>query len=505
MVQIKPGETLTGKDRVQYLKDVIRARNDPVWFFKEKLGWQTIFKKQEEIARTFYQHLYDPTLPEYKKLIGKIGQRAGKSALGAKLCGFEFFKLISLENPAEYFGLMKNQRISVNCVAASKKQAADNLFGIFLTDFEENEWIQQWFTLKSVGDERIECKDKHVFAEVAGARIDSGAATGATSAAVFGDEVDLWHNQTLSKLSASLVWSKMINSTQSLGIKGKCFAFSSVQDENGMINQLYTEGLDEATTLTYDLCTWEVNDLLTKEQLLEEYKYKMDMFWRDFANQPSASSGYVFPGNSLKLNTSQYNIFELEDIPEESQNFPHVMSVDPAFRNDSFGVAVGYRDNDWVIVDGVWKFQKDANSKEPYVKPSEVEDFILEWIPKISVETFIYDVDLVLSTVEKLERDYGVTCIKHLANEETYSKWVNLNDGLGDYNLSIPYNEHLRRECKHLTKFELPSGKLRIDHPKSKDASKDLADAVSNVVWWLSLENTQRHNKPIAPVSILRT
>jgi hypothetical protein len=634
MVQIKPRETLTGKDRLQYIKDVTKARNDPVWFMKNILGWESIFKKQEEITRTFYQHLYSPNEPEYKKLIIKAGQRclsastliltkeyghitisevfnkfhsseiihvkntngwvricdafytgfksqyvlsthdktircsidhkfyvnnqwiplkdiksgdritvydttyhrfytdtvigwdqeeftiemydlhvpegnsfvadgilthnSGKSALGAKICGFEFFKLLSLEDPAEHFGLMKHQPISINCVAASKSQAVDGLFSIMRVDFEENEWINQWYDLKFT-DDRVDCKSKHVFAKVAAAKIDSGAATGSTSAACFGDEVDLWHNQTLSKLSASLVWSKMVNSTQTLGIKGKCIAISSVQDENGMINQLYSEGLDEKTTLTYNLKTWEMNDRITKEMLLEEYKYKMDMFWRDFANEPSASSGYVFPGDSLKLNRDQYNVFETGEVPEEYRGYEHVMAVDPAYRNDSFGIACGFRLDDWIIVDGVTKFQKDEDSKEPYIKPSDIENYILEWITPLNVETFIFDIDAVLPTVEKLERDYGINCIKHIAGEETYGMWVNLNDGLGDFKLSVPHNEYLRRECKQLTKRELPSGKIRIDHPNTKTGSKDMSDCVSHVIWYLASQDNQHMYNPVIP------
>lgn len=639
MVQLKPGETLTGKDRIQYIRDVTKARNDPIWFMKEKMGWTSIFKKQEEITRTFYQHLYSPNAPEYKKLIIKAGQRclskdtkvltreyghitieelynkfhegdiiyirnengwvkvsnafytgfkkqyrlllsdkkwidcsiehkfyvnnswvalneirsgdiircynckygefynstvigwdeceftiemydlhvpdgncyvangilthnSGKTALGAKICGFEFFKLLSLDDPAEHYGLMKHQPIAINCVAASKSQAIDGIFSIMRVDFEENEWINQWFDLKFTED-RIDCKSKHVFAKVAAAKIDSGAGTGSTSAAVFGDEVDLWH-KTESKLSAGLVWAKMVNSTQTLGIKGKCIAISSVQEENGMINQLYDEGLEEDTTLTYDLKTWEMNDRLTKEMLLEEYKYKMEMFWRDFANQPSAMSGHVFPGDSLKLNKSQYNVFELGYVPEESKNHYHVISTDPAYRNDSFGIACGYKHDNQIVIDGVMKFQKGEDSSEAYVKPSEIEEFILQWVSELNVETFIYDVDLILATVEKLERDYGINCIKHIAGEEAYSIWVNLNAGLGEYELSIPYNEHLRRECKQLTKYELPSGKLRIDHPKTKMGSKDTADCVSNIIWYLSSNDTANVRLPVSYITTMR-
>ena len=150
------------------------------------------------------------------------------------------------------------------------------------------------------------------------------------------------------------------------------------------------------------------------------------------------------------------------------------------------------------------KFQKGEDSSEAYVKPSEIEEFILQWVSELNVETFIYDVDLILATVEKLERDYGINCIKHIAGEEAYSIWVNLNAGLGEYELSIPYNEHLRRECKQLTKYELPSGKLRIDHPKTKMGSKDTADCVSNIIWYLSSNDTANVRLPVSYITTMR-
>ena len=150
------------------------------------------------------------------------------------------------------------------------------------------------------------------------------------------------------------------------------------------------------------------------------------------------------------------------------------------------------------------KFQKGENSTEAYVKPSEVEEFILQWVSELNVETFIYDVDLILSTVEKLERDYGINCIKHIAGEDSYSLWVNLNAGLGDYNLIVPYNEHLYRECKHLTKSELPSGKIRIDHPKTKTGSKDVSDTVSNCIWYLGSNDMANVRLPVSYITTMR-
>ena len=77
--------------------------------------------------------------------------------------------------------------------------------------------------------------------------------------------------------------------------------------------------------------------------------------------------------------------------------------------------------------------------------------------------------------------------------------WVNLNDGLGDFKLSVPHNEYLRRECKQLTKRELPSGKIRIDHPNTKTGSKDMSDCVSHVIWYLASQDNQHMYNPVIP------
>ena len=70
-------------------------------------------------------------------------------------------------------------------------------------------------------------------------------------------------------------------------------------------------------------------------------------------------SGHVFPVTILSLSKTQYNVFELGYVPEESKNHYHVYSVDPAYRNDSFGVACGYKYDNQIVIDGVMKFQKE--------------------------------------------------------------------------------------------------------------------------------------------------
>ena len=68
-------ETLSIREHLEYTKDVRRARSDPIWFLKDKLEWKSIWPKQEEIIRRFYQHKYDPSKKKMKELAWISGQR----------------------------------------------------------------------------------------------------------------------------------------------------------------------------------------------------------------------------------------------------------------------------------------------------------------------------------------------------------------------------------------------------------------------------------------------
>ena len=103
--QLKPSETLSGKDYAKFMIDVIKARNDPIWFTKEIIGFP-LRPAQEEVMREYYRHLYNPALRPYKKLCLVAGQRSGKTALASCIVAYEFMKLLSYDNPSKHFGLL---------------------------------------------------------------------------------------------------------------------------------------------------------------------------------------------------------------------------------------------------------------------------------------------------------------------------------------------------------------------------------------------------------------
>ena len=422
------------------------------------------FVKVEKIEQyNEYIDMYDLYVPEGNCYIanGFLTHNSGKTVLGSKIAVYEFFELISLDSPAEHYGLLKNNEIGINCLASSKDIALEGMFSIMRNDIQENEWFNQWFDLK-ITDGRIACEKKHVYAKTVAARADSGS-TGSTSKLALLDEVDLFQ-RTESKVGADIVISKALNSTQSLGLDGKFVAISSTQYTDGPITKLYYDGQTEPTTLTYNLATWQMNPRMTKEALMEEYKYKMHMFWRDFANQPEVSGGLMFP-DKVRFNRNMDNVFTADaDTLEEYSQFYHCIALDPAFRNDAFGMAAGYRNGDHIVIDGVMKYTKEHES-DAFIKPSDMEREIEKWVNKLNVTTLLYDCDLVLNIIEKAQDQWGINTVKNIVGEKEYGIWLNLNDNVGELDLDIVYNEFAAREVEQLVKIQLPSGKIRVDHP----------------------------------------
>ncbi len=498
-------ETLSLKERLQYTKDVLKARQDPIWFLKDKLEWTSIWPKQEEIIRTFYRHKYDPSQPELKELAWISGQRSGKSVTVGNLGAYEFFEIASLDDPAAHYGLMRKQPIAISCIAAGKEQAIDGIYTLLSTALEESEWVQQWWGDKlkfSDSGGRIDFREKNIFVQVKAARADTGA--GYTSKCVIFDELDLFQKNTESKISAENVFRKLVNSTMTLGEKGKVMSISSLDNVDGMMSRVYYEACQKKNAIAYNLKTWEVNprDEVKEARLREEFKYDMESFHKYFENRPDISSGLLFAGG-VKLNKEMTNVLETDDplAIEEAQNHYHALCVDPGHRNDAFGLSIGYREGNNIVIDGTMKFEKEG--EDAYIKPSDIENSMNDIFDTFNVTTMLYDIDTILFMVEKAE-NRGIQTIKHIAGGEAYGLWWNLNEGKDpNFNLNIVYNEYLRREAEQLQKQKTAqTGKLRIDHPYK--GSKDMSDTVANLIWYLYYNEMANVRLPVSYITTMR-
>jgi hypothetical protein len=452
----------------------------------EEVIGQKLYPKQAEIVRTFYQNRYDPTLPQLKHLTICAGMRSGKTALASLIGAYEFFDVITIDNPSAYYGLIRNQPIFLTTVATSSKLAEDGVFYNWINYIEGCDWFDTWVDIK-ISDERISCVDKNVYCQVLGSWATTVA--GRSNRFVAFDELDLFDQATDGRRSGWEMYATLSKSTSTFGLDGHVMSISSPKSPTGVIMTLYRRGVrDPLKTAAYLLPTWEMNPNYTKEALMEEFKHDLPSFWRDFGCQPEIAGGLQFPDGIKQY--PMMNVLKSDVAPKLTTPVSRVMSIDPAVTNDSFGVATAYLNpvGD-IVVDGVHKFSKTEGAI--HISPREVESFILGKIIPLSIGAFVFDTWMYPNIIEELDLRYGIKAEKHIVSKEDYDMWKGLQEypiemGRG---LQIVQDEDLKEEANNLLVRKLESGKPKVDHDKHH--SKDIADCVANCIWYLTKVEVQ--------------
>lgn len=478
------------RDSLNYLSTVLRADADPVWFVKNIIGVPSLYPSQEEIIRTFYQNKYDPSLPSYKDLIGVGGMRGGKTAVVSMIGCYEVFEVLCKSNPQEYWGLLPNQLISISCLASSERQIQDGIYYNITNMLENSEWMNQWFDFTFRASD-ISCDAKNFRLRTLSSSANTGA--GRSNKAVIFDELDLFEG-TDGPREAWKTYNVMRKSTVTFGKDGHSFAISSPRSENGIIMTLYKRAnliradgsRSQPDVYAFLKPTWELNPHISEADLREEYKFDMDTFYRDFACQPGAVSKLQFPAGAKLFRRANV----LSDNYVGRSDIEHFLAIDPAWVNDSFGVAVGYKDyaRDVTVIDGVMRLHKGDGDK--YLLPSTAKEYIGRIHRNLHANTLIYDVtNLAADILEFCEYDCGMTVMQHIVDTPDYDLWRDMQESGA---VEVVYDEMLQYEVEQLQRKQLAT-KIRVDHPK--EGSKDMADCVANIIWYLNDDE----NTPTVP------
>jgi len=429
---------------------------------------------------------------------GILTHNSGKTAVASTILAYELFCLLMLDNPSKHYGLAPGAIIALTCVAVSKDQANYGVFANMINMVKKNPFFQKHFPNLLYHDQKIEDPDRQILCQVLAANVATAA--GYTNKCVIFDELDLFQRSMDSRIGADLVYTKLTNSTQTFGDQGKIVAISSLQYVDGIMNRIYKDGLEEPQTLALSYCTWEMNPTITEEQLRNEYKYNMVAFFRDFANRPDISSGLQFP-EGIKLNRSLVNVLNNDYVVKPHEPY-RVMAIDPAYKNDAFAVAVGYRKGNHIIIDGVRRFTK-MDDADAIIRPSDIRIFIENNIRKLHVINFVHDVYMYPEIIESMKYKFGIQPIQHHTLNEDYNRWREYQDReLDGIYVDVIYDEHLEREARGLLVQRQASGKVRTDHPYG--GGKDTADAVCNCIWFLATNGEMEFQYvPIGHVIVL--
>lgn len=473
------GSDGTRKDALDFLSTTIRAQRDPIWFIQNVLGIPRLFPKQEATIREFYRHKYSPSAAPYNHMVYVGGMRGGKTAEASMIGCYEVFEVLSKPDPAAHWGLLPNQLISISCLASSERQIQDGIFYNMTSMLENSEWINQWFDIDYRASD-IYCAAKDLRVRTLSSSANTGA--GRSNKCVLFDELDLFEG-TEGPREAWNTYNVLKKSTVTFGIDGRTVAISSPKSENGIMLSLYKRAIMtkadgspmQPETLALRVPTWEMNPNISEAALREEFKFDMDTFYRDFACDPSSVSALQFP-EGVKL-FRRPNLLSGGITPSR---IPHVLAIDPAWRNDAYGIAVGYKDpaRGVTIIDGVTSLRKAP--EDDYLRPSHVKDYIGTLISELNVTTLLFDAWLSTEIVEYAQYELGLEVVQHIVDEAEYNAW---REGQDNGSVEVVFDEMLKYEAERLQRKRLQT-KIRVDHPK--DGSKDIADCVANIIAYLA-------------------
>ena len=470
----------TDRDVMEYMEVVVKGKRDPVWWVNTVLGMD-LYPKQEEIMRAFYQNRYDPTLDQYKKLILVAGMRGGKTALASIMGCYEYWDVLTMTNPKpfEYYKLLRNQKLFIMVVATSEKQAEDGVFSNIQSMIEGAPWFGTWTDTVIRGDS-VESFKQRIKLQTMSSWANTGV--GRTSKCVIFDELANFE-QTSGKRGAWEVWNRLRKSADTIGTDGHVIGISSPMYPTDIIMTLHRDSMEEKNTLSMLVPTWEMNPHFTEAALREEHKHNLSAFYRDYACQPQAAGGIQFP-EGVKLDRIE-NV--LKGLLEKKEKYVpkyqamRVLAIDPAVKNDSFGMACAYRDFDGnPIVDGAIKFQRQDG--QSIISPAMIREYIDLAIRKLNINAFVFDAWMFPDLIEYVRLKFGIEATKHIVGKTDYDLWRSLQEN-GE--LSVVFDADLKREAERLQIINEKNP--RVDH--DLHGSKDMADCVANCIWYVMTQS----------------
>ncbi len=481
------------RDVMEYMEVVLRGKRDPVWWVNNVLSME-LYPTQEEIMRKFYRSRYDPTLDQYKKLILVAGMRSGKTALASIMGCYEYWDVLTMTNPKpfEYYKLLRNQKLFIMVVATSEKQAEDGVFSNIQSMIEGAPWFHTWSDTVIRGDS-IESFKQRIKLQTMSSWANTGV--GRTSKCVIFDELANFE-QTSGKRGAWEVWNRIRKSADTIGPDGHVIGISSPMYPTDIIMTLYRDGLEEKNTLALMKPTWEMNPNFTEAELREEHKHNLAAFYRDYACQPQAAGGVQFP-EGVKLVKMENVLKELLKKKEKfsaQTNVMRVLAIDPAVKNDSFGMACAYRSwNGNPVVDGAIKFQREDG--QSIISPSMIREYIDLAIRKLNVNAFVFDAWIFPDLVEYVNHKFGIEATKHIVRKEDYDLWRSLQE---NDEVTVVYDPDLKREAERLQVINEKNP--RVDH--DMHGSKDMADCVANCIWYVMTHSLVNMNPGFVCVKV---
>ncbi|MFB6284624.1 MAG: LAGLIDADG family homing endonuclease [Halobacteria archaeon] len=423
------------------------------------------------------------------------------------LGAYEFYKLCKLDSPQEFYSIGKSTPISILAIATNYDQSVEATFGTisgvikscrYLKRLEGNDEIK-------IGQESIRHPGKMISIRPGNSKTSSQV--GGTLKALILDEVARFQDKS-GRSNAEEIRTNIGASLATFGDSALLVAISSAWQQSDAIQNLYERSKDTNTMVGFRFRTKDLNPEMTDDNPIIKAALETDpeqAYLEYYGIRPVAQNAYLKPrdverafrGNNQisvepyteELPTGdQLSCLSVKDIAEPDIPSGNVVHLDPALKSDFYGFAIGHAefedDNLFVVIDSIfaWEGTKQANTSI-----SNVYDVLMEIHQTRPIEFVSSDGWNAAETVQKL-KSQGIQAQDEQFNNPLQLKmYRSLKNLLMEGRIVLPrytnWSALLERELKQV---ELINNGKKIDHPNSPGASKDIADCVAAIAYYLS-------------------
>ncbi len=484
MVVDYPANTLQIDDNLA----VYNPRTRPTVRYKRIINYEVLKGPTRMIDITL-----DKT-PYFLLKNGTITHNSGKTMMGSVIAAYEAFRLVVMDNPQKFFGLPNDTQIFIVNIATSQTQAKDTVFAQ-LTARIKNSW---WFQDKIDSGLLTGRHNEYIFPQhsviMRSEHSNSASIAGKNTILCVLDELARFKD-TKGQSSAKIVYETITRSTKTFGKYGKIVSISSpIAVNDYFYGELYESNFLKKRIkgiIGFQAATWEMNPNITQADLASEFEKDPETAWRDYGAIPSKTEEPFYKSHPEMImfceDSELVNPF-IEDfsspmgykirdefVPEPMTRY--YLAGDPAMRNDSFGLAMGHKNKDGIIIaDVVHRFKP----KDGEIDVKEVTNIIMGLAERFPIDIAVFDTWWYMETLQRL-KERGIEVKHKIVSFKEHSM---LKEKIYGGKIKWFPHEKLATELSYLGLYR---GR-KVDHPKGKGYSKDVADAVANLVSIIPIE-----------------
>jgi hypothetical protein len=445
----------------------------------------------------------------YSDLVLEAGRGSGKSVLAAIIVLYEFYKLISLKEPALFYGLIPNDPISIFVIAKSGDQVKETLYAKIKGYAEQSEYFKALVDNEkiTIQEEMIRCKDKNI--AIYAKHTNSSSLVGYTLKCLVLDEVarfdtrlDEYGDLTS---AADDIFYNVGKGVKRFGAKGRRVAISSAWRVNDPIERLLKTADKDPETIGFKLCTWDINKRpeSTRQSLNSEYLKDLTRAQLEYEGIRINNKGSSFILEELidkctkglsMIDTKEINL-DIGDRGyvgqkvlriEKDRETPCFIHIDFSVKRDATGLAIAYPykvDDRYLInVGGLikWTPYTDDKGKKRLINFNNIEEVLMILALNRNILKMTFDSFSSAPTIQKLYT-LGIDTQEVSVSRSSQAEYFTLfRDLLNQELVILPkdsiYFSSLKSELLGIKMNE----NLSISHGLQ---GKDISDAVVNSVF----------------------